>query len=226
MKKKINNLDNKLILFPSEDKEVFQESYDSPDELTNYAYFIHPFKMLIIGNTNSGKTTLIKNLLYVNNFNKIYVVHGLPSTKDYENIDIEGGVREYIPLFESLDTTDKAVLIIEDMALNKLPQDQLLLLNKYIKTYSSHGNLSIIVATQYFYELCPLIRTNADILVIFKQTQSNINNIGYRCNIDINLFKMLMSHFIIDKNDFLVIDKTRPMEHGYRKNLFQLLNPN
>jgi hypothetical protein len=221
-KKKIDKLE-KLCVFPSNDKDLFMEKYENEEELLNGCYVRHPFKACLISKTNGGKTNVIKNLLVCNNFEKIYVVHGFIETKDYEDVDIER-LSEFIPDINEIDKSKKTLIIFEDLNLRKLPKQEQNELAKYVKTYSSHGNISLIFATQYFFELSPLVRENCDVYMIWYQSPKLLDEISDRCNLPKNILKTLMENHIRDRrHDFVVFDNTRP-KYNYRKNLLEILD--
>ena len=75
---------NKLFVLENEDK-IFHEEPDF-DELCN---FPHPFRMILSGPPNVGKTNVIYNVLCKKKpaFERIIIFHNDPSTKEYQNVD-------------------------------------------------------------------------------------------------------------------------------------------
>ena len=71
-------LPKKIVVIPNEDKK-FHESVDE----TNLCNFPHPFRMILCGPHNTGKTNTIYNILLNTKpcFERIIIFHNDPTSK-------------------------------------------------------------------------------------------------------------------------------------------------
>ena len=80
----MKGLKNKLIVLPNDDKHFHEE----PD-YEDLGNFPHPFRMVLSGSPNCGKTNVIYNILLHKKpaFERIIIFHNDPSRLEYNNID-------------------------------------------------------------------------------------------------------------------------------------------
>ena len=73
-------LKNDIIIIPNDDNK-FHEDCDY-DDLCN---FPHPFRLILVGPPNSGKTNIIYNILIHKKppFERILIFHNCPTTLEY-----------------------------------------------------------------------------------------------------------------------------------------------
>ena len=98
----VKTLPNQLIPLNNPDK-FFNEKVDDLD----FSNISHPARLILCANPNTGKTMVILNLLLHKKppFDKIYLIHNDPTTKEYDMIDCE--ILEEIPPIEEIDKTIK-----------------------------------------------------------------------------------------------------------------------
>ena len=106
----MSNHKNKLIVIPNEDK-TFHEKVDE----SNLCNFPHPFRMILCGPPNTGKTNTIYNISLNKKpcFDRIIVYHNDPTSKEYQNIDCD--YVEELPIIDDIDENIKNLIIIEDI---------------------------------------------------------------------------------------------------------------
>ena len=202
----------------------------------NPHYDIHhiklPFRMIIAGNSGSGKTQTFLNLL-----------HNMPST--YENIfictknkdeplynyledklgkdglTIKEGISE-LPDLDSLDKEQNNLIVLDDLV-NESARLQKPICDYFIRARKK--NCSIIYISQSFYAVPKLIRDNISYLMI-KQVSSmkNLTMICRECSlgIDKKQLKKIYDDATDTKQSFLLIDLEGGKDERFRKNFDEI----
>jgi hypothetical protein len=150
-----HRLPQEIIVFKNKDKESFQEhwgqKYKSVNKLCNVPA---PFKWLILGGTNRGKSNLIYNILLHQKpeFEKIFIWTESPLSREYDIIEEKEIFNKCPTMDELTDEIDaetyklpKSVLIVDDINLEALGKDDRENFAKIMKHVSSHFGLSVIV---------------------------------------------------------------------------------
>ena len=169
----------------------------------------HPFTMNILAPSRSGKSVVITNLLYNKDFNfknrfdkiifispTILIDPSLEFARDDEDIihiheqkflDELDSVIENIFEKQKEDPEESTLLIIDD-ALLYLKSKALM----YATTRNRHYNLSIIISSQAYKKIDPVIRNNATHWLLFKtHTQKEQDHIED----DFNGFPDFLKHY-------------------------------
>jgi tRNA A37 threonylcarbamoyladenosine biosynthesis protein TsaE len=200
----------------------------------------HPFRMIISGSSGSGKTNLVKNLLlnkkfYKNRFDNIYIMSSTYYiNNDYEDIDVDVVSTTYNEDFidtilelqnENLDDT-KGLLIIDDMS-GMLPKSQnSKLANLFFR--ARHHNLSIMLLTQYYYNVPKNIRCNCSNIIIFNtENQNELKSLTAEncCHLKDQNFMSVFKYACNEPYSFLHIDYNEKNKHKrYRKKFQTILN--
>jgi len=205
MSKKSNK---QVKVFKNADKEGWYESWDRNRDLLN---FPHPFRCILSANPGSGKTNLIKNIILESKpwFKMIYLCHYDPDTKEYQDLDYV--FLDDLPNGKSklFDPKVKTLVIIDDYDFNSLTKDQLDNLRSLFKYGSTHRGISIIIATQDFFNLPPIIRRLANVYFIWKGSGDldSLYQVGRRIGYTKDEFKTLMN-LCKKKFDNVCIDMT------------------
>jgi len=189
----------------------------------NKANFPHPFRCLIAGPPNCGKTNMIHNLISFQEppFQKIFIMHPDPENKEYENIKYKH--LEDIPNKKLFIKTVKNLLIIDDSELKNLRKNEEI--NKLFSHVSTHRNLSIIISTQDITsQLFITIPRMSNIFIIFKYHNVDcIQIIANKIGIGKKDLVSIMLENMIEPHDSLCFDRTLTTKYPLRKNLFTLL---
>lgn len=138
---------------------------------------LHPFRMLIVGSSGSGKTNLAINLIYeCNNFQKIYLyANSLDQplykfliekmTKVGEKLGTElivysNNIKD-IPDSTTFDSSIQNLIIVDDAILEKS-------LDKVTSVFvkGRHNNCSIMFLSQSFFAIPKMIRLNANYILL------------------------------------------------------------
>jgi hypothetical protein len=86
--------------------------------------FPHPFRGVLLGPPNCGKTTTVKNILMRQEppFKRMYIIHcDGEYTQEYD--DVNGVLLKTIPYPEQWPGKDKTLVVVDDMELKTLKKD-------------------------------------------------------------------------------------------------------
>lgn len=191
-----------------------------------------PFRMIIAGNSGSGKTQTLLNLLYnmPNTFEKIFIVtknkdeplyNFLEDKLGEDGLTIKEGISE-LPDVDSLDKTQNNLIVLDDLV-NEPSKQQRPICDYFIRARKK--NCSIIYISQSFYAVPKLIRDNISYLII-KQVSSmkNLTMICRECSlgIDKKQLKRIYDDATQSKQDFLLIDLEGNKDERFRKNFDEI----
>ena len=129
-------LPTSILPFPNVDKDFHEQWYPDRDLLS----IPHPFRAVLLGPPNSGKSTVVKNLLLRGNpdFDKMYVVHADPEgTGEYD--DCKAVMLPEIP--EPGDwpnDKEKKLVVIDDLDVKRLGRNQQSNLDRLFGYVSTH----------------------------------------------------------------------------------------
>jgi hypothetical protein len=191
-----------------------------------------PFRLIIAGNSGSGKTQTLLNLLYnmPDTFERIFIVTKCKAEPLYEYLEdklgdkglsIKEGLGE-LPDLDSLDKTQNNLIVLDDLV-NEPVKQQRPICDYFIRARKK--NCSIIYISQSFYAVPKLIRDNISYLII-KQVSSmkNLTMICRECSLGIekSQLKKIYDDATQSKQDFLMIDlETEPTDR-FRKNFDEI----
>lgn len=191
-----------------------------------------PFRMIIAGNSGSGKTQTLLNILYnmPDTFEKIFIVtknkdeplyNFLEDKLGKDGLTIKEGLTE-LPDVDSLDKEQNNLIVLDDLVNEPLKQ-QRPVADFFIRARKK--NASIIYISQSFYAVPKLIRDNINYLII-KQVSSmkNLTMICRECSlgIDKKQLKKIYDDATQSKQDFLLIDLEGDKDERFRKNFDQI----
>ena len=191
-----------------------------------------PFRMIIVGNSGSGKTQTLLNLIYnmPDTFEKIFIVtknkdeplyNYLEDKLGKEGLSIKEGISE-LPDVDSLDKEQNNLIVLDDLV-NEPAKQQRPVCDYFIRARKK--NCSIIYISQSFYAVPKLIRDNISYLII-KQVSSmkNLTMICRECSlgIDKKQLKEIYDDATKSKQDFLLIDLEGDKDERFRKNFDEI----
>lgn len=191
-----------------------------------------PFRMIIAGNSGSGKTQTLLNLLYnmPDTFEKIFIVtknkdeplyNYLEDKLGKEGLTIKEGITE-LPDLDALDKEQNNLIVLDDLV-NEPSKQQRPVCDYFIRARKK--NCSIIYISQSFYAVPKLIRDNISYLII-KQVSSmkNLTMICRECSLGIEKqqLKKIYDDATQSKQDFLLIDLEGDKDERFRKNLDEI----
>lgn len=211
----IQMLPQKLIHLPNKDKGFHEEWNDGRDPLN----IPHPFRCLLNGLPNMGKTSAIFNILARIDppFEQAFLVHCDDETKEYDTAfkRLTG-----IPPPDFWDAKIKTVVIIDDVDLKKLPPDEKSNLNRLLGYCSTHKNLSVFITCQNYFDLPACVMKCSNFFVLWKPNDlDSLGIIGRRVGLNKRALDKL--HKTVweagrDKRTSLWIDNTKNTPYSMR----------
>jgi DNA polymerase III delta prime subunit len=187
-----------------------------------------PFRMIICGNSGSGKTQTLLNLLHImpNTFSKVFIVtknkdeplyNFLEDKYKDDGLTVKEGISE-LPDLDSMDKEENNLIVLDDLV-NESEKAQKPICDYFIRCRKK--NCSIIYISQSFYAVPKMIRDNISYLII-KQVSSmkNLTMICRECSlgIDKKQLKNIYDDATSSKMSFLLIDLEGDKKHRFRNN--------
>lgn len=187
-----------------------------------------PFRMIIAGNSGSGKTQTLLNLIYQmpDTFSKIFIVTKNKDEPLYSYLEekcgdqgviIKEGIHE-LPDLDGLNKLENTLVVLDDMC-NESKKSQHPVCDFAIRCRKK--NCSLIYISQSYYQVPKLIRDNISYLIL-KQVSSmkNLTMICRECSlgIDKKILKNIYDDATATKQSFLLIDLEGEKDKRFRKN--------
>jgi hypothetical protein len=230
-RKKVKRKDNlklpqEVIVFPNADKDSFQESEDEED----YANIPRQnLSAIVAGRPNSGKSCLMKTILIHADppYQKIWVVHVDPQTKEYNDIECEvvGSVND-LPDTDGFDPDEKTIVIIEDLDYEELKKSERSKLSYLLRYTHSHYGVSIVILTQNIFGVPVGLRRKVSQLFLFRHDINTMMMLCSRFGISRNKLIYIFDNICTDRHDSLLIDDTAHKVPRLRKNIFIPIDEN
>ena len=219
-KKKKRKLPSALVPFPNTDKE-WHEEWTPGRSLIN---FPHPFRGVLLGPPNSGKSTCVKNILIHADppFEKMTVIHADPeNSTEYEDSDAE--VIGTIPApSEWKDSDLKQLVVVDDLDVSRLGVTGASALDRLFGYVSTHKNISVILCSQDTFNVPASVRRCANLWVLWPMSDlTSVRQCAKKCgNVPlVELFQMCEN-----PHDSIWIDLTDKSPEKVRKNGFEAIN--
>jgi len=232
-------LPNKIIALKNEDK-LFHERWTKKRGMLNIP---HPFRVVLCGRPNCGKSTTIKNLLIRANppFERLVVIHCDPEfTKEYDDFnvvfreDLEPDekteeiptsiIMGRIPSPSEWPGDVKTAVILDDLNYKKLKTDQFANLDRLFGFCSTHKNISVMLATQDPFQVVPCVRRMSNMWIIWKGSDmDSLKMLARKCGMKQKDFISIMENLLVDHHDSLWIDMTKNSPFPFRLNGFTKL---
>jgi hypothetical protein len=187
-----------------------------------------PFRMIIAGNSGSGKTQTLLNLLYnmPDTFEKIFIVtknkdeplyNYLEEKHGKKGVKVVEGIDKAPDLDKDISKKDQTLIVMDDLVLerNQKPLEEF-----FIRARKQ--NCSLIYISQSYFAVPPMIRKNLNYLII-KQL-SNLPDLfrilrEYSLGVDKKqLLKIYEDATTDNKQDFLLVDLDAEPVDRFRKN--------
>jgi hypothetical protein len=195
-----------------------------------------PFMMVINGSVRSGKSNLLVNLIYNNNFyhncfdNIVYISPTIHLDRTLQHLEDDDVLKVDDP--EQLDTVLKSVvesqqsnktehtLVIIDDCLGFIKRKSYL---TYLSTRYRHHKISLIITSQDFRSIPNIIRTNASAYIIFKTNNAKeYDKLQYEFGGLFQDFKKYYEEATDKPYNFLFVNlRTLALYHDFGKLLYQ-----
>ena len=216
-------LPQRLVHLPNNDKG-FHEAWDAKRDPLNIP---HPFRCLLNGLPNSGKTSAIFNILarVEPPFEKAYLFHCDAESKEYSDAGVE--MLSGVPPPSFWNPTIKTVVIIDDVNLKKLPKDEQGNLNRLLGYVSTHKNVSVFITCQNYFDLPKCVMKCSNFFVLWKPNDlDSLGIIGRRVGLNkkkLNKISDQVWESGRDPRTALWIDKTNNTPYPMRIDGYEMI---
>lgn len=211
-------LPNRIIPIDNPDKE-FHEKWGKRRNLLN---FPHPFRAVMLGPPNVGKTTVCKNIILraKPEFEEIFIVHCDPNfTQEYDDLGDSVTILEKIPHQDEFEGLVKTLVILDDLEFKFMDKDQKRNLDRLYGYVSTHKNISCLLCSQDPFNVPAGCRRCANLWVLWKMTDMDaVSTCARRTGMKALAFKSIFNNLMKDPHDSLWIDLTDHTPHKLRKN--------
>lgn len=219
--KRRRRLPEKLIHFSNHDKK-FHERWDEDRNMIN---FPHPYRCVMTGPPNCGKTTVAKNLMMAADppFEKVHVIHADPeNTHDYKECGPNVTMTAHIPEPADWPGDVKTMVIVDDMEQRELNKQQRKALDRLIGYVSTHKNISVVLCAQTKTGQAPVVWKCANVFVIWPSgDKRGMRGIGER--VDLPDLVDLMKKICPTSHDSFWVDQTDHTPYPHRRNGYENL---
>lgn len=208
-----------IIPIRNNDKLWHEQWYPSRGKLN----IPHPFRAVMLGPPNTGKSTTCLNLLLRQYppFKKVIVVHADPDyTKEYDCIEAE--LLGSIPAPAEFEGEVKTLIILDDIDFKGLDKVQASHLDRLYGYVSTHKNVSVCLCAQDCFSVPACVRRCANLWVLWKITDMDaLATCARRTGMKSKDFRQIFDELMTDEKDSLWIDLTDRSPMKLRKNGFQ-----
>ncbi len=224
----------RVIPFACDDKLLSESWGDADHRGDDIGNFPAPFRMLLLGPPNSGKSTLIKNLIVCARppYDEVYVVHeDAMATREYDDVEPDGLFDELpgLDFWDSLASTDeetgrplKRLIVVDDLEYTSAHRQRKKDLAVLLRYASSHKGLSVMISHQSFFDLPALAKKMASIFVIWKPNGRNeLGLIENRVGLPPGALTEMFRACARDPRDSITVDTTRGSPARLRLNIWE-----
>ena len=222
-KKKLGKAPRELVDMSNPDKtrhEVYKPGQ-------NCIRFPKPFRCVILGKVNSGKSYLAKHILMAHQgcapkFEEVHIVHGCADTHTTEYDLIEPtSISQEIPSYLDFDPMPHKLLILDDVDFTGMNQKDLKRISELMRFGSSHCNLSVILMHQAFFRIPKIVKDCSNVFIIFRPHDNDeLASIGRRVGLKKKKIFDLFNDCLPEWRDSLLINLIPNAPHKFYKNLF------
>lgn len=216
-------LPKKLLIMSNPDKQFHESNYAERD----LCDLVHPFRLLLFGPPNCGKTSTLRNVILRAGtgrdppFEEIFLIHCDPDyTREYDDLDCE--LLTEIPAPDEWVGECKSLVILEDLeykSMNKIQKRNLDRLYGYVST---HKNISVALLSQECISIPISVRRMSNFFILWRCPDLNaMANIASRTGIKKDQFLDIFERLMPDVHDSLWIDLSPGARFRLRKNGFQ-----
>ena len=216
-------LPDRLIVLKNADKAFHEQWHSGRNRLD----IPHPFRGVLLGPPNVGKSTCAKNILMRANppFEACTVIHCDPeNTKEYDDLGEEGvTITGSIPPPEDWTSDIKTLVIIDDLELKTLKPEQKHNLDRLFGYVSTHKNISVLLCSQDPFNVPPIVRRCSNLWVMWRGPDLDaMSCVARKSGMGAQELRRIFDTFESDK-DSLWIDRSSESPYPLRKNGFTVL---
>ncbi|MCP4395652.1 MAG: ATP-binding protein [Alphaproteobacteria bacterium] len=210
------NVHSEIAVFPNRDK-TFHESWDQNRKILNIP---HPFRCMLVGPPNCGKTSMILNILMHNRpyFEEVIVVHCDPKyTKEYNDIPVT--MLDKIPAPSEWEGKKKTLVILDDLEFKQMNKEQKRNLNRLFGFVSTHKNISVCLSSQDTFNTPASVRRCANLWVLWKiDDLDSIRCLSRKIRMPAKTISELFRKHVHNNHDCIMIDNTNKSPFRVRRN--------
>ncbi len=223
IKRKKKKLPKKILAIKNADK-TFHESWSEPydrDEIN----FPSPFRMIIAGMPNCGKSTIVKNIVLraYPEYKRVIVIHFDKETLEYDDIGAE--VYDKVPHpnnKEFFNRKVKTLLILEDIEYDFMSRKDKKKLDRSFGYLSTHKFVNIISCVQNITSIPVSLRRMSNIFILFRMPDMELlHRMSKRLGVDREVFDYIFKNYILNIHDSFWIDLTHKSPMKYRINGYE-----
>jgi len=220
----MSKLPKKILPIDNPDKE-FHEAWDDKRDMLNIP---HPFRSVLLGPPNVGKTTVVKNLIIRQDppFEEIFVIHcDSGYTKEYDDLGDNIQMLNSIPAPEEWTGIAKTLVVLDDLEFKTMNKDQRRNLDRLFGYVSTHKNISCVLCSQDPFNVPPIVRRCSNLWVLWRCSDlDSMANCSRKTGLKSADFNTIFNNFMKEYKDSLWIDMTDKTPYPMRKNGFTLIN--
>jgi hypothetical protein len=242
-KSKSQQQDEIINFYEQEEVKCFNVKYHNASYNDHNQPIKHPFRMLLVGASGSGKSNVLLNLIKKldSTFNTIKIFTQNKAEPLYEYLESKND-KTFLEIFEGIDAFNaydmtkldegQHLLIFDDFVIESAKKQQRIC-EMYIRSRKMCKNgISVCYLSQSFYDTPKVIRKQAtqiilkkisgirDLKMILRDSASQASGEQLQ-----NMYDYCVAS-ADDITNFMLIDKAAPENKRFRKNLSQILNPN
>lgn len=218
------DLKDKIITIKNPDKT---QDVDRLDCESN-ARFSLPFRLCCCGSVNSGKTTIVLNVILQRQakpikFDEIHIIHGCMGSKEYDCIN-PTSIRHQIPHYTDFPSDKRILLVFDDIEFTKMNKSDLRKIVE-ITRLGSHLGISCIFSNQLFVRVPKSVRDNCNVFVLYRPIDlDSLNLIGRRIGLLKEKVNYIYDELLPEFHDSLTINYSKNAKYRYAKNLYDCID--
>jgi hypothetical protein len=219
-----DRLPNRLIPIKNADK-AFHEKWNQKRNILN---FPHPWRAVLMGPPNVGKSTTIKNMILRANppFESIICIHcDYENTKEWDDVGAE--MLGSIPAPEEWAGEVKSLVILDDIEMKGMSKDQKANLDRLFGYVSTHKHVSVALTSQDPFNIPPIVRRCSNLWVLWASVDMDaMACVSRKSGLPADSMKSIFGTIMPEPHDSLWIDMTSKSPAPLRKNGFSVLKKN
>jgi hypothetical protein len=185
----------------------------------------HPYRAVLFGPPNSGKSLIIKNLLLraKPEFEELFVIHpDINFTKEYD--DVDATMLSEVPAPEEWEGKNKTLVIIDDMEFKQMNKEQKRNLDRLVNYASTHKNISVILTAQDAFNVPPSVRRSANLFVLWKTPDmDSLAQVARKNGLKGDELRALFKNIANKPYDSIWVDNTTNSPYPLRLNGYKVI---
>jgi hypothetical protein len=215
----------KLIAIPNADK-AFHEKWKPGRDMLDIP---HPYRGVVLGPPNSGKSTVCKNILLRARppFIKVHIIHCDGGyTQEYKDLGDNVIMETEIPAPSDWKGDQKTLVIIDDLAFKQMNKTQLHNVGRLFGYVSTHKNISVLLCQQDPFDVPVIVRRCSNLWVLYRMDDLDaLSTVARKTGLSRANYRELFD-LCRGPHDSIWIDKTAHSPAPLRLNGYQRIQTN